>query len=253
MLDRDKKKAHKGYMWVYHAPRLKLTCFDYQKGRSREGPKQFLKHFTGIVQTDGYVVYDYLDEETTIVHLACWAHVRRKFFDAQKNDEARAQHALAEIGLLYGIERFARRIKMNKTEELRHRKDHAHPIMERLYRWAIEERAKMTNSEPIAKAIDYMLGMWKKLKAYANNGITRLDNNLVENQIRPMVIGRKNYLFAGSAKGAKALAIYYSLFACCHLNGVDPYKWLVDVLKRINEQPMYLLKELLPNQVSISE
>lgn len=249
VLDTDKKKdTHKGYHWVYEDPVKKLVCFQYRKGRGREGPKEFLKEFNGALQSDGYAVYDKIAKKEKIKLLACLAHVRRKFEQAKDNHEEIATYALKRIGELYAIERTARKegLSFEQRKDLRRRK--AAPILNELEEWMQDSYQRVTPKSSIGKALSYGLKLWDRIKTYLEDGRYEIDNNMVENAIRPVALGRKNYLFAGSHEAAQRAAIMYSLLGTCKKNNVNPFEWLKDVLSRINAHPINRIEELLPHR-----
>lgn len=247
VLDPEKKgQSHRGFMWLYFDPKDKMVLFDYQHGRQHYHPHQRLKHFQGILQSDGYEAYSYFDTVPGVVHLHCMAHARRKFFDAQTNDPPRARHFLSEIQKLYQIEANLREQEVDDLtcEDLRQQK--ALPILQQLGQWLQAEYPRVLPKSAIGKAIAYSLQRWKSLSAYVNYGMAEIDNNLIENQVRPLALGRKNYLFAGSARGAKNAAIFYSLLASAKLNGLNPFLYLYTILKRLPAHPINRIHELLP-------
>lgn len=251
VLDKEKKRdTHKGYYWVYHSPITKTVCFQYRKGRGREGPKEFLKNYQGAIQADGWQVYDKFQKREGITLLGCLAHVRRKFEDALGNDKLRAEYVLAEIQQLYAIERRARSkdLDYDEREELRNKE--SKPILQNLKAWLLENapesNSKILPKSKTGKAISYALGMWHRIERYLKDGQYEIDNNWVENSIRPVALGRKNYLFAGSHEAAQRAAMIYSLLATCKKNNVEPSAWLTDVLAKIQDQPIRKIEELLP-------
>jgi transposase len=245
--DENKKgTTHLGYYWVYHNSEQKLALFDYQKGRGREGPEDMLKNFKGYIQTDGYNVYDDFDKRTDITQLNCMAHSRRKFSEAINNDAPRARHVLEKMQILYAVER---RIKENNLPpnqilELRHSK--SVPVLNELKEWMLMEVSNVVPRSPIGQAIAYSLSRWDKLCVYTTNARLQIDNNPVEREIRPVAMGRKAYLFAGSHDAAQRAAMIYSLFATCRMHKVNPYNWLKDILQRMPEYTTKNLHELLP-------
>jgi transposase len=244
--DGDKQgKTHQGYYWVYHAPEPGLVVMDYRPGRGRDGPGTFLEGFQGALQSDGYAVYEMFDRVPGIIAYRCWAHARRYFFEARENDPERARHALGEIRALYDIERALRVEGASIAERKRMRQEHAPPILKRLHRWL--EANKGLPRSPWGKAVQYTLGQWKLLVKYVEDGRIEIDNNLVENAIRPIALGRKNYLFAGSHAAAKRAAVIYSLLATSKKHEVNPFEWLRDVLTRIPNHPHKRIHELLPH------
>ena len=247
VLDKDKKgQAHRGYFWVYHSSIEKLVLFDYQQGRGREGPKAMLKDFTGHLQTDGYVAYNIFKEKDDITLLHCMAHARRMFYEAQINDKVRAEYVLEQMRLLYNIERKAKEQAFTTEQLLDLRQAEAIPVLKSLGNWMKEEYLKVLPKSTIGKALAYSIQRWNQLMIYAGNGKLNIDNNPVENCIRPVAIGRKNYLFAGSHEAAQRSAMLYSLLGTCKLNEINPIIWLKDVLLRINAHDKGNVSELLP-------
>lgn len=245
--DSHKKGAlHSGYQWVYRSPLQRLVMFKYHPGRGREAPEAVLDNYSGTLQTDGYQVYKSMNTNGEIVHLACMAHARRYFDKALKNDKKRAEHVLALMQRLYEIERKARERKISFEMRYRYRQLYAKPILQELEEWLIANQLQTTPQSAIGKAIAYTKNLWPKLRAYINDGKYEIDNNLIENAIRPLALGRKNYLFAGSHKAAQHAAMFYSFFATCKINNVEPLAWLTDVLNRILDHKANKLSELLP-------
>jgi len=245
--DRDKPGAcHQGYMWVRYAPLSKSVVFEYYKSRSSKGPIDDLSTFTGCVQTDGYSGYTYLASLQGITHLSCWAHARRYFEKALKNDHEKASHVMKLIQLLYAIEALAREAGMSHGERYELRLDKSLPIINEIGAYIYEHKSKVTPQSPIGKAFDYCANRWTSLQNYLKDGMLEIDSNLVENSIRPLALGRKNYLFAGSHQAAQNIAMWYSFFATCQKNDIDPQKWLTYVIKNINGTKNSEAKYLLP-------
>jgi len=245
--DRDKPGAcHQGYMWVRYAPLSKSVLFEYYKSRSTKGPIDDLSTFTGYIQTDGYSGYTYLASLQGITHLSCWAHARRYFDKALQNDQQRASHVMKLIQLLYAIEALARESEM--TYEQRHtlRLDKSLPVINEIGGYIQQERNKVTPKSPIGQAFEYCANRWVSLQNYLTNGMLEIDSNLIENSIRPLALGRKNYLFAGSHDAAKDIAMFYSFFATCTKNGINTQKWLTYVINNINNTKTSEHKYLLP-------
>jgi transposase len=244
---KDKPGAtHKGYLWVYCDPVHRLALFDYQKSRGREGPNEMLANFNGFLQTDGYAGYNNLITSSRISSLACMAHARRKFEHARDNDQVRASHALGLFQKLYQIERNNREAGLNNDQIREIRQENALPILKELEQWMRDEYIKVTPKSPIGAAIAYTTTLWPRLLRYTEQGRFQIDNNLIENTIRPVAVGRKNYLFAGSHEAAQNAAMMYSLLATAKLNEVEPLRWLTDVLTRIQDYPANKLADLLP-------
>jgi transposase len=248
VLDKNKKgTTHQGYLWVYRAPVENLVVFDYQPGRSGSGPKKCLKDFSGHLQSDGYEVYDYFDGKgITLMH--CMAHARRKFDEAIGNDKDRSAYALTEIQKLYAIEQKAKDDNYTHQQRYELRQKQAAPILKTLGEWMTREYSSVLPKSSIGVAIHYSLQRWKKLCLYITDGKLEIDNNLVENALRPIAVGRKNYLFAGSHRAAQNAAMLYSFLGTCKINEVNPYEWMQDVLNRIPTHPVNKLEELLPNK-----
>jgi hypothetical protein len=247
VLDKNKKgTTHRGFYWVYHNSINNLVWFDYREGRGREGPNEILKDFSGYLQTDGYNVYDIFKENKDITVLHCMAHARRKFFEAKDNNPDIAEYALEQIGLLYAIERKAKEQKLTADEIFELRQAEAVPILESLGKWMKETYITSLPKSTIGKALGYSIQRWPELMIYASDGKLNIDNNPVENSIRPVAIGKKNYLFAGSHEAAGRSAMLYSFLGTCKLNSVNPFIWLQDVLGRISNHPINKIEELLP-------
>jgi transposase len=249
VMDKDKKgETHRGYYWVYQNSLDKTVLFDYREGRGREGPTEILQGFRGYLQTDGYAGYDAFAEQQGITLIHCMAHARRKFHDALNNDEARASHAMQAIQKLYTIERTCKEQNLGFTAIQEARQREALPLLKEIGAWLREQYAQVLPKSLIGEAIAYSLKRWEKLSAYVNDGRLNIDNNPVENSIRPVALGRKNYLFAGSHEAAKRSAMLYSLLGTAKMHGIEPYRWLNNVLKQIAEHPVNKVAELLPHR-----
>jgi len=247
VLDINKKgRSHTGYFWVYYDPLGREALFDYRPNRSRDGPNEILLNFKGHLQVDGYNGYDESGRREYITLLGCMAHSRRYFEKALPNDKKRASWMLEKIRLLYMIERFAKNHQLSFDERLELRKENALPILAEMRTWLDREKLETLPKSLMGKAIGYMLSFWDRLVGYLNDGRFEIDNNLVENAIRPVALGRKNYLFAGSHNGAQRAAILYTLISTAKLHGHDPYEYLKDVINRIADHPFNRLEELLP-------
>ncbi len=247
VLDSSKPgKCHLGYLWPYLAPLAKLVYFDYQPSRSREGPQKMLQNFAGHLQTDGYAAYEAITRRPEVTALGCMAHARRYFVEAQDNDAARAAWMLSQMQQLYQLERQAREGGLSHDERYRLRQEFAPPILTAMKTWLDQQAREVLPKSKIGQAIDYTLGQWPKLERYISDGRFEIDNNWIENVIRPVALGRKNYLFAGSHAGARRAALIYSLVATAKLHGVEPLAYLRDVLTRIADYLVSRLAELLP-------
>lgn len=244
VLDSEKKgKAHQGYQWVYYSPEKGLVLFDYRKGRGMHGPKEMLVDYKGYIQCDGYGVYDKIGKSNKAITLVgCLAHARRKFHEALDSDKKRAQYALDIFKEIY----IAEKQVANSEDKTQYRLEHIKPLYDKLKDWAEEEVVKVIPKSPIAKALGYFINQWPKLSNVFEDGRLKLDNNLIENKIRPLALGRKNYLFAGSHDAAQRIAMMYSFIGTCIANGINPSEWLEDTLNKINETSIQDLEKLLP-------
>ena len=252
VLDKTKKgKTHKGYYWIYHSPPEKMVFFDYGHGRSQKRPAKLLKDFKGYLQTDGYVVYDLISKSKDITHLNCMAHARRKFEKALPYDKKRAEYAMRMFQKLYTIEARAREDILSPQEKYDLRLAEALPILNEFGKWMVETYTEVMPKSPIGQAVAYCMPRWDNLMNYLNDGALEIDNNWAENAIRPIALGRKNYLFAGSERGAERAAMFYSFFATCKKNDVNPFEWLKKVLEVIPEHKVSKLHELLPQNLEL--
>ena len=247
--DKNKKGSlHKGYMWVVRDPISGLVLFKYDKSRAASVPSDIFDDFLGALQTDGYQVYSNMDTKWDISLLACMAHARRKFEAALDVDAERAKYVLKLMQELYAIERHARENNFSFKQRYELRKEKAIPILDKLERYLRDNISKVRPKSPIGAAISYTLNLWGKLKAYVDGGEYEIDNNMIENSIRPLALGRKNYLFAGSHTAAQNAAMMYTFFATCKVNGINPWKWMTDVLNRIPDHSANKLHELFPTK-----
>ncbi len=248
--DRAKKgTTHLGVMWVYHAVRQRVVIFDYQRGHGKANCKDFLADAHGYLQTDGTLIYSEHKARADLIALACWAHARRKFHEALSDDPQRAEIALALIQQLYAVEAKARDGKLAPTARKELRLEQSLPVLNLFGQWLAGEVGDTLPKSPIGKAIRYAITLWDELQNYLYNGILEIDNNLVENLIRPLALGRKNYLFAGSHDAALPIAMYRSFFGTCTLNNIDPQAWLLYVLNHITSTPPEEYHTLLPQEI----
>jgi transposase len=246
VLDKDKEgSTHQGYMWVYHAPEIKMVFFDYRQGRSRDGPEEILKNFSGHLQTDGYAAYDIFDNDPVTL-FNCMAHARRKFEQALDNDKERAGYVLQEMQKLYALERKAREENYTHVQRYELRQAESVPVLKTLHGWFKENIVHVLPKSTIGEAIAYSLKRWEKLMLYTTDGKLEIDNNLVENVIRPVALGRKNYLFAGNHEAAQRSAMLYSFMGTCKLRTVEPQQWLKTTLSKLPDHKANSLHLLLP-------
>lgn len=247
VLDSDKQgAAHQGYYWVYHAPLEGTVLFDYSTTRGGSAPLPILGSFRGYLQTDGYAVYEKYARNKDVTHLACWAHARREFERALDNDRSRAEKALLMIQQLYAVERQAKQEKLTPEQTKTLRLEKSLPVINELGKWTFEEIKNTLPKSQIGKAMAYAYARWDGLSAYLYDGNLQIDNNLCENALRGVALGRKNYLFAGSHEAAQRAAMIYSFFAICRKHEVNPLQWLKYTLENIMTINHKNLKDLYP-------
>jgi len=252
VINNEKHRAVKAYLWVVRDVMKDLMFFYYDKGsRAQKVVIELLHNYKGAVQTDGYEAYSIYENKKGVLLLGCWAHARRKFIEALKEDKAGAQYALEQIGLLYGVESMAedQELDYQKKAELRARL--AYPILFGFERWIVSYMPKALPKGRMSQALTYTYSLFHRLSRYHLDGRYRIDNNLVENTIRPLALGRKNYMFCGNHDAAENAAIMYSLLGCCAASDVNPREWLTDVLTRIpyyNNDYSLDLADLLPHK-----
>lgn len=248
VVDNEKHKTIKAYMWVVRDNINNLALFHYDKGsRSHRTLINLLGGYKGTIQSDGYGAYSLYENKKDILLLGCMAHCRRKFEEALTNDHSRASKALEQIGMLYTIERMADDDGLSFEDRAALRKRLAYPILVVFEKWLEENIGKTLPKSKIGKAISYAHTIYRRLSRYVLDGRYRLDNNLVENIIRPLALGRKQYLFCQTHESAQKAAVVYSLMACCKLHGVNPMVWLTDILSRIDEKGINV-ESLLPHR-----
>jgi len=247
VLESDKKgAAHSGWYWVYHSPLDGLVLMDYQPTRGSSGSKNMLEHFRGYLQSDGYAVYDKVGQRKDVTPLACWAHARREFERALENDKTRASRALGLIQQLYAVERKAKENELSSEQIKALSLDESLPVINELGKWIFHEVKNTLPKSQIGKAMRYAMERWDKLSAYLQDGSLLIDNNLVENTIRPIALGRKNYLFAGSHDAASRAGMLYSFLAICKKHEVNPMQWLKYTLENIMSINHKNIRDLYP-------
>lgn len=240
-------KSHQGHLWVYLSHDKNLVLFDYDATRKKEVVGNKLSCYKGYLQTDGYGGYTQFSAQENIIHLECMAHARRKFEDALKSDQKVAMKALTLMQRLYRLEHWMRVLDIKSDGKKILREKMAVPLLQGMFDWMEEEIVKHTPKSTMYDALQYAIKRKNALMEYTKNGILHIDNNLVENKIRPTVIGKKNYLFMGSHEAAQRSAMIYSFMISCKANNINPEEWLQDVLQRINETKKSALNQLLPN------
>jgi transposase len=236
VIDNKKKRAVKAYLWVVRSVMDKLVFFHYDKGsRAQKVVVELLHNFKGAVQTDGYDAYSIYEHKKDVLLLGCWAHARRKFTEALKEDKSGAEYALEQIGMLYKVESMASDQGMDYEQRAELRKKLAYPIQTAFEKWIVNYYPKVIVKGRMHKALSYTYNLFHRLSRYHLDGRYQIDNNQVENAIRPLALGRKNFMFCGNHDAAENAAIMYSLFGCCKACDVNPRQWLTDVLTRIPE------------------
>jgi hypothetical protein len=248
MLDPGRGKTRKAYLWAYRNNSLDegppIIVFDFQASRSGEHVRSFLHGWQGHLMVDDYGGYKKLFNGN-VTELACWAHARRKFFDLHAaNQHPVAEEALRRIGELYTIEKQAKDVTPEERQHLR--ATLVAPRIEAMFLWLQQKRQGTPNGGALAKAIDYSIKRWDALRAYAHSGNLPIDNNSIENTIRPIAIGKKNWMFAGSESAGKRAANIQSLLATAKANGLDPMAWLIDTLEKLPAMLNKNIDELLP-------
>ena len=216
-------------------------------GRSREGPAKFLGRFAGILQSDGYAAYDQIGGKG-LIHAGCMAHVRRGFVDALKvaPGDAAAEAIVAGIGRLYKIEAQAREAQLPFAQRQELRQEHSVPVLGKLKTQIVALRQQVLPKSVLGKACDYALGQWTRVEVYASHGEVEIDNNWCENAMRPVAVGRKNWLHIGSEEAGPRIAAISSVIETCRRIAVNAREYLLEVLPRIPSWPAKRIAELTP-------
>jgi transposase len=237
MQEPGRANTSQSFMWVYRGgqPEHPVVDYQYHPSRSGEVPLKVLHEYRGFVQTDGYEGYEELGRQPGITHVGCWAHARRKFFEAKvvSKQSGSAEEALALIDKLFAWERELRAADLAPQEFLQRRREQVEPVLQGLRTWLESRQPQVPPSTLLGKAIGYTLSQWPKLVRYLDSPWLKPDNNACEQAIRPFVIGRNNWVISGSPAGAKASAAWYSLIETSKINGVEPYLYLRCVLSRL--------------------
>jgi transposase len=253
MLDPGAGKTHRAYLWSYCTPgyvKQQAVVFDFAEGRAGRYPMEFLRHpgetaWQGTLVCDDYAGYKALFAQG-VTEAGCLAHARRKFHELWANHRSTlAEQALGLFGTLYDIEREVADLKADERQRIRQAK--ARPAADALHRWLVAHRHKVHAGSATAKAIDYSVNRWAALTRYIDDGNVPADNNWVENRIRPIAVGRNNWLFAGSLRAGKRAAAIMSLIQSARLNGHDAFAYMKDVIERLPTQPASRIGELLPH------
>jgi transposase len=238
-------KSHLGYMVVRHAPLEKIILFDYQKTRNVERGKKLLGNFQGTLQSDGLNLYPIICNDLKLIPAGCMDHCRRGFDKALTNDKVRATQALDLIRPLYAVEETAREQSLNAEARLELRKENSVSVFQAFIAWC-SENLKTAPKSPIGKAIAYTLERKTELGRFLEDGNIEISDIMIENGIRPLAVGRKNFLFAGSEDGARRLAIGYSIIGTCIKNGLNVRNYLNHVLKELPKRMSKNIDDLLP-------
>lgn len=245
-----KGKMHRGYMWVFYGDKDEAV-FLYSDTRAMSAIEEHVKNFCGTLITDGYTVYDKLsDKYNKIEHALCWAHTRREFFEAKDYEPQRSEKALELIAKLYQVEAEIRELKLVDQKKQEYRVLHARETVEAFFTWLKEEQTSnaLLPSNKFQKATAYALKREQGLSVYLSNAGVPIDTNHLEREIRPLPLGRKNWLFCWTEVGAHAVAIVQTLIACCKLHDVNPFEYFVDVLVRVDTHPAERVNELTPRE-----
>jgi transposase len=257
-----KGRSLSGQMWIYYGDRdHPCNVFDFGADHSAQGIDAFLKDtsYRGYLNADAHNLYDHLFRDGTIIELGCWVHCRRHFHEAKDSDPARSHWVLACIGQLYQVETEAktraaqRELSPSAADGLRlqMRQETSRSILTALRHWLVSEEPKVLPKSPMGQAIAYALRHWQALTRYLDDGFLDIDNNVAERALRHIAIGRKNWLFAGSAKGAETAAILFSVTSTCHRHGVDAFAYVRDLLQRLAHDPQpspEVLRAWLPDR-----
>jgi transposase len=248
LLDPGRGQTRRAYLWTYRsgpAAAAPIVVYDFQTSRAGCHAQAFLTGWRGVLMVDDYSGYKALFETEGRIELACWAHVRRKFYELHvANRSELADTALKTIGALYRIEHEA--AAFAPAARQRHRQAHALPVLAAFERWLVAQQPRVPPQSGLGRAIGYTLKRWAALVRYTESGAYPIDNNPVENAIRPVALGRKNWLFSGSETAGRRAAAIMSVIQTAKLNGRDPYAYLKDVLTRLPTQPARRLRDLLP-------
>jgi hypothetical protein len=249
MLKPGNGKTHRAYLWSYcstSTSAVKAVVFDFAETRAGEHARDFLGKWQGTLVCDDFGGYKALFRQG-ITEAGCMAHARRRFHELWANHKSQiAEEALKLFGILYDVERQARDVDADKRRQLR--QQHARPVADTLHAWLLAQRERVPDGSATAKAINYSLGRWVALTHYLDDGNVPMDNNWVENRIRPVALGRANWLFAGSLRSGQRAAAIMSLIQSAKINGHDVFAYMKDVLERLPTLPHSRVDKLLPHR-----
>lgn len=251
VIDNEKKRTRKGYLWCVRDGIEGQLFFWYDRGsRSKATARQLLGAYRGTFQSDGYEAYDQFCRIPGVLGAACWAHVRRYFVDALKEDKKHATQAIVMIGKLYEVEKEADEQGLGAEERCKLRKEKAYPVIQLFEKWCVDTYAEVLEKSLMGKAIAYAYSLIDRLCVYVTCGRINIDNNLIENAIRPLALGRRNWLFCGNDASAYRAAIVYSLMGSCRAADVDPREWMEHALNEIprRKKSGETMDDLLPDE-----
>jgi transposase len=256
VLERAEGQGKQGRFWIYTSKGKgafpACTVYHYTPTREGKGPLGFLQTFEGYFQADAFTGFDKLYDDkgqgASIIEIACWAHVRRRFYESAQGTakDSLAHEGLAFIQALYKIEALVRKQTLTPDQTKAWRHERARPILARFQAWLCYQQTRILPRSPLGEAIAYTLNHWAALNNYLREGYLEIDNNRSERGIRPLAIGRKNYLFVGNDAGGEAAAVIYSLLETCKQHNVNGWAYLKDVLERISTHPNSRIDALLP-------
>ena len=245
IVDNEKQRTVKGYLWLVRDIETDQVFFHYNEGsRGQKVVLQLFGNYRGAIQTDGYAGYNILEKFEGIVTLNCWCHARRYFDRALSNDKARADYALAQIGMLYDVEHMADDQELDNEGRKALRQRLAYPIIKAFEKWCVAQYPQVLPKSPIGKALAYTITYMRGLARYVTDGKYKMDNNLIENSVRPVACGRKNYLFCGNHEAAEDAAVLYSMMGCCKAADVDFKVWMNYFLSHVHDYDTDYTKDL---------
>jgi transposase len=243
---KGEKKTHRGYLWVYHAPERGAVVYDFTMSRARDGPEKFLGGYRGYLQADAYSGYDGIFRSGAVKEVGCWAHARRKFYEALQTDPREASAVMAAIARLYEVEDQAKAFRMPPDAVRELRQTQSRPILETIREYLELDAPRALPQSPLGQAVTYARNQWSALTRYLEDGRLGPDNNPAERALRRVAVGRNNWIFCGSETGGERAAVLYSLVGTCKLQGIDPFAYLRDVFSRIATHRANRIDELTP-------
>jgi transposase len=240
-------QIRKGYVWTYRGPDAS-AFYDFTWARTSAGPLRVLAHFRGYLQADAAPAFDDVYRTLPIIEVGCWAHARRRFKEAVRTAPKEAAPVVVWIGELYGLERSAKKDRLDAERRRELRQQRARPILTRLHAYLQAIAVTALPKSPLGEAIGYALRQWEALTRYTEDGRLEIDNNGAENALRPLCLGRKNWLNFGSEKAAHRAMVLLTLVQTCKAHQVDPFQYLRDVIDRVSTHPMSRIDELTPRR-----